>query len=90
MRHSLKISEPVADDILQWLSANMVVSSFAIGILGPNPEVFGTGFADGFLCILFFNIIGIIPVSFFSALGPKFGLRQVCNTNDMVVFTFND
>jgi purine-cytosine permease-like protein len=56
----------------------MVVSSFAIGMLGP--ETFGTGFADGFLCILFFNIIGIIPVSFFSALGPKFGLRQVCNT----------
>ncbi|CAD0084314.1 unnamed protein product [Aureobasidium vineae] len=36
-----------------------------------------TGFADGILCILFFNIIGIVPVSFFSALGPKFGLRQL-------------
>ncbi|KAG9735645.1 purine-cytosine permease, partial [Aureobasidium melanogenum] len=58
-----------------WLSANMVVSSFAIGILGPS--VFYTGFADGILCILFFNIIGIIPVSFFSALGPQFGLRQM-------------
>jgi purine-cytosine permease-like protein len=56
----------------------MVVSSFAIGILGPS--LFETGFADGFLCILFFNIIGITPVSFFSALGPKFGLRQVRNT----------
>ncbi|THW52160.1 purine-cytosine permease [Aureobasidium pullulans] len=58
-----------------WLSANMVVSSFAIGILGPG--LFFTGFADGILCILFFNIIGIIPVSFFSAMGPKFGLRQM-------------
>jgi purine-cytosine permease-like protein len=56
----------------------MVVSSFAIGILGP--QVFQTGFADGALCIIFFNIIGIIPVSFFSALGPTFGLRQVCIT----------
>jgi purine-cytosine permease-like protein len=55
----------------------MVVSSFAIGILGPS--LFETGFADGILCILFFNIIGIIPVSFFSAMGPTFGLRQVCN-----------
>lgn len=57
----------------------MVVSSFAIGILGPG--LFFTGFADGILCILFFNIIGIIPVSFFSAMGPKFGLRQVCTTS---------
>lgn len=56
----------------------MVVSSFAIGILGP--QLFYTGFADGILVILFFNIIGIIPVSFFSAMGPKFGLRQVCIT----------
>ena len=74
------MSEPLADNTLQWLSANMVVSSFAIGILGPS--LFETGFADGILCILFFNIIGIIPVSFFSALGPQFGLRQVCNTCD--------
>ncbi|KAI4719656.1 purine-cytosine permease [Aureobasidium sp. EXF-10727] len=58
-----------------WLSANMVVSSFAIGMLGVS--LFDTGFADGILCILFFNIIGIIPVAFFSALGPKFGLRQM-------------
>jgi purine-cytosine permease-like protein len=55
----------------------MVVSSFAIGMLGPNT--FYTGFGDGVLCIIFFNIIGIIPVSFFSAMGPTFGLRQVCN-----------
>ena len=72
------MSEPLADDTFQWLSANMVVSSFAIGILGPS--LFYTGFADGILCILFFNIIGIIPVSFFSAMGPKFGLRQVRST----------
>ena len=56
----------------------MVVSSFAIGMLGIST--FNTGFADGILCIIFFNIIGIIPVSFFSAMGPKFGLRQVRNT----------
>jgi purine-cytosine permease-like protein len=55
----------------------MVVSSFAIGMLGVNT--FYTGFADGVLCIIFFNIIGIIPVCFFSAMGPTFGLRQVCN-----------
>jgi len=53
----------------------MVVSSFAIGALaGP---VFDLGFVDTILTILFFNILGITPVAFFSTFGPKFGLRQM-------------
>jgi purine-cytosine permease-like protein len=35
------------------------------------------GVADSMLVILFFNIIGISIVSFFSAFGPIFGLRQM-------------
>jgi purine-cytosine permease-like protein len=58
-----------------WLAANMVVSSFAIGALS-NP-VFGLGFVDTILTILFFNILGILPVCFWSTFGPKFGLRQM-------------
>jgi NCS1 nucleoside transporter family len=58
-----------------WLSANMVVSSFAIGILGQ--AVFYMGFADSILTILFFNLIGVLPVAFFSTFGPVFGLRQM-------------
>lgn len=58
-----------------WLSANMVVSSFAIGVLGP--QLFYTGFVDGFLVILFFNLLGIFSVCFFSSFGPVFGLRQM-------------
>jgi len=58
-----------------WLAANMVVSSFAIGALA-NP-VFGLGFVDGLLTILFINAMGIIPVCFFSTFGPRFGLRQM-------------
>jgi len=57
-----------------WLSANMVVSSFAIGVLAP---LIGLGSADSMLVILFFNLIGITPVCFFSCFGPKFGLRQM-------------
>ena len=38
----------------------MVVSSFAIGVLGRT--LFFTGFGDGVLTILFINLLGITPV----------------------------
>lgn len=53
----------------------MVVSSFAIGALGQ--PVFALGFVDTALTIIFINILGILPVCFFSTFGPKFGLRQM-------------
>lgn len=53
----------------------MVVSSFAIGALAQ--PVFFLGFVDTILTIFFINILGIIPVCFFSTFGPKFGLRQM-------------
>jgi len=55
-----------------WLAANMVVSSFALGLLAKN--VFYLGVADAMLIILFFNLLGITPVCYFSTFGPKFGL----------------
>jgi len=58
-----------------WFSANMVVSSFAIGVLGP--QLFYTGFVDGLLVIIFFNLLGIFSVCLFSSFGPVFGLRQM-------------
>ncbi|QIW99515.1 hypothetical protein AMS68_005033 [Peltaster fructicola] len=58
-----------------WLAANMVVSSFAIGCLGGS--VFYLGTADAMLTVLFFNLLGILPVCFFSSFGPAFGLRQM-------------
>jgi purine-cytosine permease-like protein len=57
------------------LSANLVVSSFAIGVLGQS--VFFLGVTDSMLVILFFNLLGILPVCFFSTFGPRFGLRQM-------------
>ena len=53
----------------------MVVSSFAIGFLGNS--IWYMGAADSMLTILFFNLIGVTPVCFFSTFGPKFGLRQM-------------
>ncbi|KIW86695.1 uncharacterized protein Z519_12681 [Cladophialophora bantiana CBS 173.52] len=58
-----------------WLAANMVVSSFAIGVLAV--PVFALGFVDSVLTILFINILGILPVCFFSTFGPRFGMRQI-------------
>lgn len=59
----------------QWLSANMVVSSFAIGALAVT--VFHLGFVDGLLTTLFFNLLAITPVAFYSTFGPRYGLRQM-------------
>lgn len=51
------------------------MSSFAIGVLAV--PVFYLGFVDGLLVILFINILGIMPVCFYSTFGPIFGLRQM-------------
>lgn len=59
----------------QWLAANMVVSSFAIGALAIT--VFQLGFIDSLLTIFFINVLAITPVCFFSTFGPRFGLRQM-------------
>lgn len=53
----------------------MVVSSFAIGVLAV--PVFALGFVDSLLTIFFINILGILPVAFFSTFGPRFGMRQM-------------
>lgn len=66
---------PVSQVGTMWLSANMVVSSFAIGALAY--PVFYLGYVDTMLIILFVNLLGIIPVAFFSTFGPRFGLRQM-------------
>lgn len=53
----------------------MAVAGFAIGTIAQ--PVFGLGFVDSMLTILFFNILGVLPTSFFSTFGPVFGLRQL-------------
>ena len=53
----------------------MVISSFAIGLLAQ--KLFFLGFVDAILTCLFFNMLGVISVCFFSTFGPRFGLRQM-------------
>lgn len=53
----------------------MTVSTFALGALAQ--PVFGLGFVDSALTIVCINVLGILPVCFFSTFGPRFGLRQM-------------
>ncbi len=66
---------PISQVGTMWFSANLVVSSFAIGALAY--PVFYLGFIDTILIIFFVNLLGVLPVSFFSTFGPRFGLRQM-------------
>jgi NCS1 nucleoside transporter family len=65
----------IFDNFTMWLSANLVISTIALGALAV--PVFGLGFWDGVLAIILFNVLGVLPVAFFSTLGPKLGLRQM-------------
>src|SRR5437763_8998993 len=65
----------IFDNFTMWLSANLVISTVALGALATN--VFGLGFWDSIAAIIIFNVLGALPVAFFSTLGPKLGLRQM-------------
>lgn len=65
----------IFDNFTLWLSANLVLSTVALGSLATG--VFKLGFWDSVASIVIFNILGILPVAFFSTLGPKLGLRQM-------------
>src|SRR5579884_2064678 len=65
----------IFDNFTMWLSANLVISTVALGTLAH--AIFGLGFWDSFAIIVIFNILGALPVAFFSTLGPKLGLRQM-------------
>ena len=65
----------ILDNFTMWLSANLVISTVVLGALATN--VFQLGFWDSIAVIILFNALGILPVAFFSTLGPKLGLRQM-------------
>src|SRR5437868_6546231 len=65
----------VIDNFTMWLSANLVISTIGLGALAI--PIFGLGFWDSLAVILIFNALGVLPVAFFSTLGPKLGLRQM-------------
>lgn len=65
----------IFDNFTLWLSANLVISTVALGALaGP---IFGLGFWDSVFAIMLFNVLGALPVAFLSTMGPKLGLRQM-------------
>src|SRR5438046_8326395 len=65
----------IRDNFTMWLSANLVISTIALGAIANL--IFGLGFWDGLAVIIIFNALGVLPVAFFSTLGPKLGLRQM-------------
>ena len=65
----------IFDNFTMWLSANLVISTIGLGALAI--PIFQLGFWDSVAIIIVFNILGVLPVAFFSTLGPKLGLRQM-------------
>ncbi|HVB20774.1 MAG TPA: cytosine permease [Ktedonobacteraceae bacterium] len=67
----------IFDNFTMWLAANLVISTIALGTLAT---FFGLGFWGSVATIVIFNALGVLPVAFFSTLGPKLGLRQMTLT----------
>src|SRR6266404_2483053 len=65
----------IFDNFTMWLSANLVISTFALGTIAI--PFLNLGFWDSVAVIIIFNALGVLPVAFFSTLGPKLGLRQM-------------
>src|SRR5947208_13717173 len=65
----------IFDNFTMWLSAKLVRCTVVLGALATN--VFALGFWDSVAAIIIFNVLGALPVAFFSTLGPKLGLRQM-------------
>ncbi|KAH3679523.1 hypothetical protein WICPIJ_008598 [Wickerhamomyces pijperi] len=69
------MDEGVIEAASMWFSANMVIAAVALGFLGQS--IFGLSFWESVLTIIFFNLLGLVFVAFFSTWGPIFGLRQM-------------
>lgn len=70
-----KTDDSVINAASMWFSANMVIAAYALGTLGPL--VFQLNFGVSVLVIVFFNLLGLVSVAFFSVFGAEFGLRQM-------------
>ncbi|KAF2112235.1 putative purine-cytosine permease FCY2 [Lophiotrema nucula] len=71
----LRTNQNPFDMFTLFASANVCTATLAFGTLGP--ALFGLGWWDSFLALLFFNIIGAIPPSLIATFGPKTGLRTM-------------
>ena len=71
LEHERDPKEGVLEAATMWFSANMVIAALALGMLGGG--VFGLSFWESTLTIIFFNILDLVSVAFFSCFGPAFG-----------------
>src|SRR5436305_5045633 len=65
----------IRDNFTMWASANLSIPTVALGALAV--PIFQLGFWDSVIAIILFNVLGTLPVAFFSTMGPKLGLRQM-------------
>jgi len=70
-----------------WASANLAITNFSIGVIGP--VAFGLGTADSCLTIFFFVGVANLTVAYLSTFGPKSGLRQMTVSRFAFGFYFN-
>ncbi|GEQ71485.1 hypothetical protein JCM33374_g5169, partial [Metschnikowia sp. JCM 33374] len=62
-----KHDDSIINAASMWWSANMVIATYGLGALGVT--VFGLSFFQCIMCIVFFNILGALPVAYFSIFG---------------------
>ncbi|CAF0713109.1 unnamed protein product [Adineta steineri] len=60
---------------MMWFGANIIIPSFASGILGP--ALFKLSLYESFITIIFGTLLGIIPVAAIACFGPASGLRTM-------------
>ncbi|CAF0721924.1 unnamed protein product [Adineta steineri] len=60
---------------MMWFGANIIIPSFASGILGP--ALFKLSLYESFVTIIFGTLLGIIPVAAIACFGPASGLRTM-------------
>lgn len=65
----------IFDNFTIWFSANLVISTVALGALAV--PIFYLGFWDSVTAIVLFNVLGAIPVAVLATMGPQLGLRQM-------------
>ncbi|MGH2482257.1 MAG: cytosine permease, partial [Ktedonobacteraceae bacterium] len=65
----------IFDNFTMWLSANLVISTVALGVLAR--QAFFLGFWDSLAVIVVFNALGVLSPAIFATLGPRLGLRQM-------------
>jgi purine-cytosine permease-like protein len=58
-----------------WTTTNLLVSAFSTGSLGPT--LYGLGFWDSFLAIIFFHALGNLAVGVYSVLSFQLGMRSM-------------